>query len=94
MEKLLEVKITVTRSKVQSRLYHVLVYLQLLKQYLYQLSTSYTLIFPRYSPEKILKVKVTTARLKDKLRSHYDITYLLLLTNVPTKYQHSTPYSF
>ena len=28
----------------------------------YQVSTSYTLRFPRYSPNKILKVKVTTAR--------------------------------
>ena len=32
------------------------------KKCTYQASTSYTLWFPRYSPDKILKVKVTTAR--------------------------------
>ena len=31
-------------------------------QYPYQLSTSYTLRFLRYSPDKIFKLKVTTAR--------------------------------
>ena len=31
-------------------------------QFPYQVSTSYTLQFPRYSPGKIFKLKVTTAR--------------------------------
>ena len=60
----------------------------------YQVSTSYTLQFPRYSPDKILYVKVTTARSKVKSRSHHDVAHLHLLTNVPTKYQLPTPYGF
>ena len=31
---------------------------------------------------------------KVKTRSHYDYAYLYPLTNVPTKYQHPTSYSF
>ena len=60
----------------------------------YQVSTSYTLQFPRYSPDKILYVKVTTARSKVKSRSHHDVAHLHSLTNVPTKYQLPTPYGF
>ena len=63
-------------------------------QYRYQVSTSYTLRFPRYSPDKILQVKVTTARSKVKSRSHHDVADLHPLTNVPTKYQLPTPYGF
>ena len=59
----------------------------------YQVSTSYTLRFPRYSPDKIFKLKVTTARSKVKSRSDHDVAHLHL-TNVPTKYQLPTPYSF
>ena len=33
------------------------------------------------------------SKVKVKLRSHYDVTHLHHLTNVPTKYQPSTPYS-
>ena len=40
----------------------------------YQVSTSYTLRFLRYSPDKIFKLKVTTARSKVKSRSHHDGT--------------------
>ena len=58
----------------------------------YQVSTSYTLRFLRYSPDKILKVKVTTARSKVKSRSDHDIAHLQPLTNVPAKYQLPTPY--
>ena len=54
----------------------------------YQVSTSYTLWVPSYSPDKFFKLKVTTAR------SHRDIAHLHPLTNVPTKYQLPTPYSF
>ena len=36
----------------------------------YQVSTSYTLQFLRYSPDKIFKLKVTTARSKVKSRSY------------------------
>ena len=60
----------------------------------YQVSTSYTSRFPRYSPDKILKVKVTTARSKVKSRSDHDVAHLHLLTNVPTKYQLPTPHGF
>ena len=56
----------------------------------YQVSTSYTLRFPRYSLDKILKV--TTARSKVKSRSDHDIAHLHPLTNVPSKYQLPTPY--
>ena len=63
-------------------------------QYPYQVSTSYTLWFPRYSPDKILQVKVTTARSKVKSRSRHDVAHIHTLTNVPTKYQLPTPYSF
>ena len=60
----------------------------------YQVSTSYTLWFPRYSPHKILYVKVTMARSKVKSRSHHDVAHLHPLTNVPTMYQLPTPYGF
>ena len=63
-------------------------------QCIYQVSTSYTLRFPRYSPDKIFKLKVTTARSKVKSRSHHDVAHLHPLTNVPTKYQLSTLYGF
>ena len=63
-------------------------------QYPYQVSTSYTLRFPRYSPDKIFKLKVTTARSKVKSRSDHDVAHLHPLTNVPTKYQLPTPYGF
>ena len=59
----------------------------------YQIWTSYTLWFPRYGPDKIFKVKVTTARSKVKSRLNYDVAHLHPPTNVPTKYQHPTPYS-
>ena len=42
----------------------------------------------------ILKVKVTTTRSKVKSRSHHDAAHLQPLTNVPTKHQLPTPYSF
>ena len=60
----------------------------------YQVSTSYTLRFPRYSPDKILKLKVTAAR------SNQGHTMMLHTynpqppTNVPTKYQLPTHYGF
>ena len=60
----------------------------------YQIWTSYTLRFPRYGPDKIFKVKVTTARSRVKSRSNYDEAQLHFLTNVPTKYELPTPYSF
>ena len=48
----------------------------------YQVSTSYTLRFLRYSLHKIFKLKVTTARSKVKSRSDHDVAHLYLLTNV------------
>ena len=59
----------------------------------YQVSTSYTLWFPRYSRDKIFKLKVSVARSKVKSRSHHDVAHQHPLTNVPTKYQLPTPYS-
>ena len=58
----------------------------------YQVPTSYTLWFLRYSPDKIFKLKVTTARSKVKSRSDHDVAHLHPLTNVPTKYQLPTLY--
>ena len=43
---------------------------------------------------RFFKVKVITARLKVKSRSHYDEAQLHPPTNVPTKYQHPTPYCY
>ena len=60
----------------------------------YEVSTSYTLQFLRYSLDKILYVKVTTARSKVKSRSHDDVAHLHLLTNFPSKYQYPTPHGF
>ena len=47
-----------------------------------------------YSLDKILWVKVTAARSKVKSRSHNDVAHLHSLTNVHTKYQLPSPYSF
>ena len=44
--------------------------------------------------QTILKVKVTTTGSKVKFRSHHDAAHLHPLTNVSTKYQLPTPYSF
>ena len=60
----------------------------------YQVSTFYTLWNPRNSPDKILKPMVTMTRSKVKSRSHHDVAHLQPLTNVPTKDQLPTPYSF
>ena len=46
------------------------------------------------NPDKILKLMVTMARSKVKSRSHHDVAHLHPLTNVPTKYQLPTPYSY
>ena len=60
----------------------------------YQVSTSYTLRFPRYSPNTIFKLKVTTARPNVKTRSDHDVAHLHPQTNVATKYQLPTLYGF
>ena len=57
----------------------------------YQVSTSYTLRFMRYSPDKIFKLKVTTTRSKVKSRSHHDVAHLHHLNQCP--YQVSTSYT-
>ena len=57
-----------SRSKVKSRSQHDVAHLHPPNQCPYQVSTSYTLRFPRYSPDKLLQVKVTTARSKVKSR--------------------------
>ena len=92
--KILKVKVIMTRPKVKSRSHHDVAHLHPPNQCPYQVSTSYTLQFPRYSPDKVLKVKVITARSKVKSRSHHDVAYLHPLTNVPTKYQLPTLYGF
>ena len=53
-QKILKIMVTMTRSKVESRSYHDTAHLQPPKQCPYQVSTSYTLQFPRYGPDKIL----------------------------------------
>ena len=60
----------------------------------YQVSTSDTLWFPRYSPDKIFKLKVTTARSKVKSRSDHNIAHLHPPTNVPTTYRIPKPSVF
>ena len=45
-------------------------------QYPYQLLTSYTLQFPRYSWGKILKIKFTMIRSRAKSRSHHEAAHL------------------
>ena len=86
--------VTMTRSKVKSRLQHDVAHLQLLTNVptKYQLPTPCG--FPRYSPDKILEVKVAMVRSKVKSRSHHDVAHVQPLTNVPTKYQLPTPYGF
>ena len=54
----------------------------------YQVSTSYILQFPKYSPDKILKFKVTTARSN---QNHTMILTPTPPTNVPTKFQLPIP---
>ena len=56
--------------------------------------TFHTLRNPRNSPYKTLKLMVTMTRSKVKSRSHHGVAHLQPLTNVPTKYQLLTPYSF
>ena len=63
-------------------------------QYPYQVSTSYTLWFPRYSPDKILWIKLTIARSKVISKSHHDVAHLHPLSNIPTNYQLPAPYVF
>ena len=63
-----------------------------LDQYSYQVSSSHIVRFPKKSQNKILKVKVIAATSKVISRSHH--VSLHLPTNVPTKYQHPTPYGF
>ena len=47
-----------------------------------------------YSPDKIFENKVTSRSSKVTLRSHHDAAHLHPLTNVSTKCQFPTPYSF
>ena len=77
---------TTAMSKVKSRSQHDVAHLHPPNQCPYQVSTSYTLQFPRYSPDKVIQVKVTTAMSKVK--------HLHPLINVPTKYPLPTPYGF
>ena len=92
-DKILQVKVTMAKSKVKSRSHHDVLHLHTLANVptQYQLPTPYGL---RYTPDKILQVKVTTARSKVKSRSRHDAAHLQPLTNVPRKYQLPTPYSF
>ena len=79
-------------GKVKSRSHPDVAHLQTPNQCPYQVSTSYTLQFTRYSPDKVLKDKLTTAKVKS--RSHHDNAHLQPPTNVSTKYQLPTPYGF
>ena len=60
---------------------HTLTFHTYTPQPLYQISTSSTLQFLRYSPNKMLKVKVNT------LRSPFDVVQLHPQSNVLSKYQ-------
>ena len=60
-------------------------------QCLYQISTFYTLLLLRCSPDKILWVKVTTSRSKGKSRSHHDFAHLTPPNQCP--YQVSTSWN-
>ena len=60
----------------------------------YQVSTFYTLWNQRKNPDKILKLIDTMTRSKVKSRSHHEVAHLQPPTNVPTKYQLSSPYGF
>ena len=78
--------VTMTRSKLKSRLQHDLSHLQPLNN-IPPTHQPPTLNGCRdIAPDKILKVKVTTVRSKVKSRSHSEIAHLQLPTNVPTKY--------
>ena len=80
-------------SKVKSSLLQDIAHIQP-PTTVYQVSTSYTLQFPRYILDKILEGKVTMARSNVKSRSQHDVADLHPLTNIPTKYPLPTPYSF
>ena len=58
----------------------------------YQILTSYTLRFLRYSPGQDFIGQGHYGKVKS--RSHHDVAHLHPLTNVPTKYQLPTPYGF
>ena len=77
--KILNVKVTTERPKVKSRFDHDTAHLHPSTNVPTKLSSSYTLLFLRYSPDKILKLKVTMARSKVKSRSHHEVAHLHLL---------------
>ena len=85
MDKILKVKVTTAKSNVKLSSHHDVAHLYP-QSMSYQVSTSNTLRFLRYSPEKILKLKVTMARLKVKSSPNKNLG--------DTKYQLSTPYGF
>ena len=58
----------------------------------YQVSTSYTLKFPKHTLDKILKVKVTTSSSKVKSRLRHDVQHQQPLTNVHARNQLPTSY--
>ena len=61
-------------------------------QYPYQIWTSYTLRFPRYSMDKIFQGQGHYNKVKSQIKSNYDTAQLHPLTNVPTKYELPTLY--
>ena len=79
------------RSKVKSRSHYDVAQTTPPNQCPYQVSTSYTLRFQRYSPDKIFKLKVTTARSKVKSRSDHERCTTTPPNQCP--YQVSTSYT-
>ena len=81
-------------SKVKHQAHITMLHTYIANQCSNQVSSSYTLRFPRYSLDTIFKVMVSTARLKVKSSLHHDAAHLHPLINVTTMYQLPAPYSF
>ena len=88
LDNLLKLMVTMTRSKLKSRLQHDV---STSKQCPYQASTSYT---SEVLPGQNFKGQGHFGKIKVISRSHHDTAHLQPLTNVPTTYQLPTPYGF
>ena len=88
--RILKLMVTMTRSKLKSKLQFDLSHLQPLRN----VPTKHQPpnFFQRYCPDKLLKVKITTVKSKVKSRSHHDI---ICTPTTPTQfpYQVLTSYS-
>ena len=64
------------------------------KQCPYQVSTSYTLQFLRYSPDNLYRLRSLQQGQRSNQGHIMTIAHLQPPANVPTKYQLPTPYAF